>query len=65
MSISPNSINVFQQWAFFDYPALFNNEDGSVDEFRGALRFGMLIIVGLGFLLSLAVVTKNLFSIGG
>jgi hypothetical protein len=65
MSLNANSINVFEQWAFFDYPALFNDPiTGLPDEFRSALRFGMLIIVGLGFLLSLAVVTKNLFSVG-
>jgi hypothetical protein len=63
-SPSATSINTFQQWAFFDYPALFNDPvTGLPDEFRSFFRFGMLIIVGIGFLISLAFTMKQIFGL--
>jgi len=62
-NVSPQSINAFQQWAFFDYPALFNDENGQPDEFSSAIRYGMLIIVGIGFIISLAFTMRQIFGL--
>ncbi len=63
-SMSPNALQVFAQWAFFDYPALFNDPiTGNPDELRSAIRYSMLIIVGIGFLISLAFTMKQIFGL--
>jgi len=63
-NLSTTSISVFQQWAFFDYPAIFNDPDtGNPDELRSAIRYGLLIIVGIGFLISLAFTLKQIFGL--
>jgi hypothetical protein len=61
------SLNVWQQftqWAFFDYPALFNDPvTGLPDELRSAVRYSMLIIVGVGFIISFAYTMKQIFGL--
>jgi len=63
-SLTPTALQTFQQWAFFDYPALFNDPvTGTPDELRSAVRYGMLIIVGLGFLIALAFTLRQIFGL--
>jgi hypothetical protein len=63
-NLSPTALQTFQQWAFFDYPALWDDPDtGKPDEFRSAIRYGMLIIVGIGFLIALAFTLKQIFGL--
>ena len=52
---------IIQQWAFFDYPALFNDENGNPDETRSMIRYSLLVVCGLGFLLSVAWTVKQIF----
>ncbi len=60
-SLTSTSTSVIQQWAFFDYPALFNDENGNADETRSMIRYSLLGVCGLGFLLSVAWSVRQLF----
>jgi hypothetical protein len=62
-SVNLNALQQFQQWAFFDYPALWNDELGNPDEYRSAFRYALLVIVGIGFLISLAYTLKQIFGL--
>jgi hypothetical protein len=62
-SVNLNALQTFQQWAFFDYPALWNDESGNPDELRSALRYSLLVVVGIGFLISLAYTMKQIFGL--
>lgn len=60
-NLTSSSTSVIQQWAFFDYPALFNDENGNPDETRSMIRYSLLVVCGLGFLLSVAWTVKQIF----
>ena len=63
-NMSPTALQTFQQWAFFEYPAIWNDPDtGQQDEFRSAIRYGILVIVGVGFLVALAFTLKQIFGL--
>jgi hypothetical protein len=62
-SVNLNALQTFQQWAFFDYPALWNDESGNPDELRSAFRYSLLVVVGIGFLISLAYTMKQIFGL--
>jgi hypothetical protein len=62
-SMSPTALQTLAQWAFFDYPALWNDENGNPDELRSAFRYAILVIIGIGFLISLAYTLKQIFGL--
>jgi len=62
-SVNLNALQQFQQWAFFDYPALWNDEFGNPDDYRSAFRYSLLVIIGIGFLVSLAYTLKQIFGL--
>jgi hypothetical protein len=62
-NMSPTALQTFQQWAFFDYPALFDDPNtGKPDELRSVVRY-FFISIGIAFLIALAFTLKQIFGL--